>query len=556
MSAKKKNSRPPASIGKGSDTASNRAKRRQDARQAAEAALEEKRRAAAEATTERRNRRKSKTEATKAKNTELRDKIKAKGIPLPVRVEFAEEIEAESVAKSGITIQVCGSDIYLVLPAGAKHHHKVQLKGEMWTCSCKGWTNRRKIDCKHIGCVLEFRGEGAPYSSARRRPNTVIIYEKNEIAEHTRRQHAYLAWPTRCPEIFEELCKAIEEPLPKNKNGEGAPPIPLKVRAYALLTKAEFCLTYAELSSWLANDLAVHRLGWYKTTPLSVSSLHTICGDSRLLPELKKMITSTADTGRQIETTAIIDASGLPNSVAGNYLDEKYGKKRKRKGGKYLKPHWVQGRVTNLIPYFDLTLDHGVGSGDAPHLSRVLRATKAVWPCLKHLLADAAYGNDGNYKKAKSKGITLFTREKVNEDRSTWGGQAAEIADMQRNSKKQFQEIMRSRSRGETPPARVKGRQPFQRLRRRTVDGPPILPEKPAGDESLCDLPDEELDPILDMAADAVGVAQANEAYAMIVAANTREIVMLENLHDHRMSLQAHTAFHPMRIVHEDELGA
>lgn len=51
--------------------------------------------------------------------------------------------------------------------------------------------------------------------------------------------------------------------------------------------------------------------------------------------------------------------------------------------------------------------------------------------------------------------------------------------------------------------------------------------------------PDEELDRILDHACNAVGRAQANEAYAQVVAGNVREIVMLEHLHDEKVSLAA-----------------
>ena len=537
---------------------SNRTARRQKEKISADEALAEKRRIANEEMAKQRERRKLKTEATRQKTAELRALLKAKNISLPVRFEFAEVLADESGDEPDIIVQDCGNDLFIVRSKNGKRNYKVQLKHEVWTCSCKAWTNKRKIDCKHIGSVLEHKGEGAPYSTARRRPATVIIYEENELSEHTRRQHAYLAWPKRCPEIFEELCKLVTEPTnpDTNPNGEGAPPVPLRARLYVLLIKVEFRLTYAELSSKLVDDLALHRLGWLKASPLSVSSLYNICRDRRLLRELKWMVTATADTGRQIETTAIIDASGLPNSVAVNYLDEKYGKRRKRKGSQYLKPHWAQGRVTNLIASLDLTLDNGAGSGDAPHLGRVLLATKRVWPLLKNMLADAIYGNGGNYRKSESLGVRLFTREKVNEDRSKWGGQAAEIAAMQHGSKKAFREIMRSRSRGETPPARVKGRQSFQRLRRHISDGIPVFPERPPGDEALCDLPDDELDPILDVAADAVGGAQANEAYAMIVAANAREITMLEHLYNHRMSLLAKTAFHPIRIVHEDELRA
>jgi len=535
-----------------------RARHRSKAPKRAGESLEEKRRAAREEIAQRRARRKTKTEATRQRNAELRALLKAKNIDLPVRFEFAESIDDETSDDSESIVQDCGNDLYIVRSKSSKLKYKVQLKREIWTCSCKYWTNNRKIDCNHIKRVLEDRGEGAPYSTARRRDATTIIYEEGQKTEHTRRQHAYSAWPTRVPELLEELCSMVAEPAPSetNPNGEGAPPVPLSARLYILLMKVELRSTYAELSFRLASDLALHRLGWLKATPLSISTLYNICGDPRLLSELQWMITATASTGRQIETTAIIDASGLPNSLAANYGDEKYGKKRKRKGSKYLKPHWAQGRITNLISYLDLTLDHGVGSGDAPHLGRVLRATKAVWPRLKRMLADAIYGNRGNYHKSKGSGVKLFTRAKISEDRSTWGGQAAEIAEMQHNSKDEYGEIMRSRSRGETPPARVKGHQSFQRLRRRMIDEIPIFPEKPPGDEALCDLPDDELDAILDMAADAVGIAQANEAYAMIVAANAREITVLEHIHDHPMSLRARTAFYPMRIVHQNELGA
>ncbi len=172
----------------------------------------------------------------------------------------------------------------------------------------------------------------------RRRPATVILYEETELAEGTRRQRAYKAWPTRCPQLFEELCALIPEPAREHPENGGAPSIPLQARAYALLIKVQFRFTYAELSDYLAQDRTMQRLGWLPDKPLSITTLHTISGDRRLLPVFNEMINRTAYTGRRIEDTAIIDASELPNSFAGNYNEEKYGKKRKR-GRTYIKFH-------------------------------------------------------------------------------------------------------------------------------------------------------------------------------------------------------------------------
>ncbi len=50
--------------------------------------------------------------------------------------------------------------------------------------------------------------------------------------------------------------------------------------------------------------------------------------------------------------------------------------------------------------------------------------------------------------------------------------------------------------------------------------------------------------------------AQANEAYALVAAANVREVVMLEHIHGERMCLPEDTAFHPIRTVREEDLRA
>lgn len=491
---------------------------------------------------------------TKSTEAEMRELLAAQKIDFPVRIRMAEQPDTDKPAESE-EIQHIGNGVYLYRDLATSRFQKIQKLPEMWTCSCAKWKKQRKIDCQHIDKVRAWReGRSMPYATARRRPATRIFYAEGTPSESTRRKKAYESMPQRCPEIFEELCRQINEPVIASSKG-GAPPIPLACRAYAFLIKVQFRFTYAELSNYLLSDRAMQRLAWMKATPLGQSTLSAICADPRLADEFKRMIYATAHTAHRIESVGIIDASGLPNSLAANYNEDKHGKRRKRKGRTYLKPHWVSGRDTNLIAFVEFTLDYGLGSGDAPHYRRAAIETKRVWPLLKEMLGDAAYGAKGNIEASSRLGIEFITREKRHENRKDWGGKAAEIADLQHNRPKEFNEHYRFRSRGETPPARIKGHQSYQRLRRRVHDT--VLP-KDASEEDriLCELPDNELFEIIDFACSAPGRAQVNEAHAQIVAGNVREMVMMEHLHDERVSLAAGGAFTPIPIILEDDLRA
>jgi hypothetical protein len=310
----------PTTEQEGQAKTSPRAARRQAAKAASRELLESKRRAAQETEIALREQRKARAQSTREKIAELRALLRSKGIPLPIRFEFAKP--TKDATKEDDSVQDCGRGIYVVRSADTGTRYKVQLKSERWTCSCPSWTKNRGLDCKHIERVQEVLGKGRPYAGVRRRPATVIIYDEKELAEATRRERAYRDWPIRCPELFEELCAAIPEPEITKLRG-GAPSIPLRVKAYALLMKAHLGMTYAELSHHLASDRAIQRLGWLRDTPLSITTLSHLCADARLLYEYKKMIFATADTGREVETTAALDASCLVNSLAANHNEEK-----------------------------------------------------------------------------------------------------------------------------------------------------------------------------------------------------------------------------------------
>ncbi len=51
-----------------------------------------------------------------------------------------------------------------------------------------------------------------------------------------------------------------------------------------------------------------------------------------------------------------------------------------------------------------------------------------------------------------------------------------------------------------------------------------------------------------------VGQAQINEALALVIDANVREIAMREKLHDDHANLTADFAFEPIRTVNEADL--
>lgn len=481
---------------------------------------------------------------------EIRAILLSHNIPLPVRWEPAEVLDPE--APTSGTFRDEGNGVYLHLASGEKSWHKVQKKKGAWTCSCPKWKKQRKVDCQHIKRVQQETESGGPYSTARRRPPAKYIYPEGEPKEGTRRFNAYRAMPTRVPELFEELCQMIDEPVEEPRRG--APSVPLRVRAYALLIKSYFRLTYAELAARLTTDPAVQRLGWMRALPISINTLcSSIAIDPRLEDVFDRMIPDTASVGRLIEEMGALDSSGLPLIMVANYNESKHGKVRKRKGRRFLKVHWLVGVITGLIAAVDLSLESGYGSGDAPHLRGLTRRAKQVFTLMKRLLADKAYGADGNSKACVLLKVLLITRERSGEDRSTWSESAAQVAKLERERPAVFNEYYRMRGKSETTPSRVKRRNPHQRLRRRTFETQDAVAIQ-TSDEAMCDWPDEKLSAVMDAALKSVGIAQRNEAKAMAVAANVRAGVMLEHYHDDRICYPASTAFRPIRTVKESEL--
>jgi hypothetical protein len=479
--------------------------------------------------------------------TQIRAAIKELGFSYPIRFEF----ERPAIEPSDAFEVLTPTMFFARLDDGRPGHFVKRIGIRRWRCSC------RLENCAGIRLIRSAVGSDGkrPYSGARRRPATIILYALSQRKESTRRMHAYRDMPWRTMQIAADACRLILETRPGTKK-KRRPPIPLRLRAYMMIAKATLRKTYDELIDWLKTDPGAESLGM-KKAPCK-NTLCTIAKDDLILPALRELLRRVALVARLIEDMALVDSTGRPTVMADNYLDKKYGgrKPRTRKARPQIAEHLFAGMATGLVGAVDVTMDYGLGSADAPHLRHLNLVGCDAFPGVRVELGDKSYGTKGNGYACERAGIKLMTVARAHEDRSTaeWPLSMREMDAFEREFPDEFEDLFGFRSLIEGAPSRSKRRNPFYRLRRRKSDVLVPEPARSMSDETLCDLPDEDLFPILERAEKAVGAARLNEALAIHVGDGLRTLVVMEHLYDDIVNFAANHAFERIRTVRQKDL--
>lgn len=506
---------------------------------------------------------------------EARAMLRAAGITEPVRFEQSpvqnDRIKVDDIVDKGDGVFTCARRAKKTGRVVGRSVVQYDPENDKWTCSCPKWRAKRSRDCDCIHAVKTKLGVSTvPYVNARRRPPTLYIFEDGAPSESTLRKHARLAMVSRVPELIEEICA---HHIPNVEcHHSGATGIPMRVLAYAMLTKVLFNLSYEELVARLANDPAIHRLGWAKMEPPSERALlrrfgahgETKGGNARgnLADVLFPLIPVSAFPGRRIDRTLLGDSHDIPCVRVANSRDMKYAERNKtmraipyRSKKPLVRQHFGVGDISSLIYAVNVTMSQGLGAGDNAHLPSIAVLTAAIAPEIRQQAWDRAYSSHRNFRAAEEMGFDLYVREKGNENRlnGNWGKVAERLAIMDAQTPEIYDEVADMRSKGEGTPNRLKLRNPMVRCRRRKHDPDAQFPEG-VEDEKLSDQPEEVISAVLEAATLNVGYARLAEAYAIILVANLRQIVMLEHLHRDRMTFAVQRDFNPMRIVRDVEV--
>lgn len=505
---------------------------------------------------------------------EARSMLRAAGITEPVRFEQSpvenDRIKIEDIADKGDGVFTCARRARKTGRVVGRSVVQYDPENNKWSCSCPKWRAKRSRDCDCMHAVKTRLGVATvPYVNARRRPPTYYIFEDGAESESTVRKHARLEMATRIPLFIEEIC-AYHIPDAECHHS-GATGIPMRVLAYAMMTKVLFNLSLEDLVARLATDAAIYRLGWAKPQPPSDRALsrrfgahgETNGGHERgnLADVLFRLISVSAFPGRRLDRTLLGDSHDIPCVRVANSRDMKYAERSNLRTIPYrskkplVRQHFGVGDISSLIYAVNVTMSQGLGAGDNAHLPSIAVLTAAIAPEIRRQAWDRAYSSHRNFRVAEEMGFDLYVREKGNEKRlnGNWGKVAERLAIMDAQNPEEYDDVGDMRSKGEGTPNRLKWRNPMVRCRRRKRDPVVQFPEG-IEDEKLSEQPEEVISAVLEAATRNVGYARLAEAYAIIVVANLRQIVMLEHLHRDRMTFAVQRDFNPIRIVRDVEV--
>jgi hypothetical protein len=446
---------------------------------------------------------------------------------------------------------------------------KTQCKKFKWSCGCPKWKKHRTEDCQHIRRVKrKEKISNIPFSTARRRPPTVIVMPEGMPSEETCRKNAYLEMPERVPEFMLELVEtAIPEP---DHTTSGSIGVPQGVAAYGLFRKVFDDTTYAKMICNLKKEDIIWNLGWAKDKPPSESAWVRKNGQSILTPSLWEAFRRTVRKGRLMDWIALMDADDTPTVRVANSCDRKFGPPEPafRKAHEMIRRHLFVGDISRLILAAHVTLDHGLGSNEGAHYMSLLREVLSVAEYIRKSTADKAYESAAIFAEAEMHGIDHYVPAKTPEDYrqgDQWSESARRLGKLQRDKSAIFQNITRKREGVEGTIGACKSNNPHQRLHRRKTDPTTVYSERVSelmrifGDGlkvRISELPEDVLAEIFDVATTEVGIARLNEALMIMIVYNLRRLVMLEHLTGVKITFKDDEPLPPLEIYTPDEEAA
>ncbi len=489
-------------------------------------------------------------------------KIANESITAPVRLEFNRVASDDTY--DGIIQR--GPNIWLVAPKlGKKRTGNLKVEREKdgrWTCSCIGWQKNRYVDCKkHIARVRFMIGEGGaiPYDGRRRRLATKVLYPDGR-AEETRRSNARDAEPMKLPLLVAQLCDRFVPQPPRSETRSakgGANGAPLRARAFSLLMKVFWNASYEQLHHWLTEQGTMWRLGFLKKAIPKKRAFVRWFGSACLTRILKRIFGETTKPTKRFDTMVIGDSHDIPTRMVDNSRDRKFGPRPaayRNNDRPLVRQHFAVGKVSGIVYAEETTLTTGLGSGDGPHLRRLLKQTKDRTESVTVAAFDKSYTGKPNFTAAERAKIDLYVREKSGENRQgkDWPPMAQRLSKLERDTPAVYAETSRFRSKAELTPSRIKARNPYIRLRRRKGDSVPAFPALPI-DAKISDLPTEVQDAIFDAATEAVGIARLNESLAILIIANLRTLNTLEHLYDQAVTFEEDITLNPPVEMRESD---
>lgn len=249
-------------------------------------------------------------------------------------------------------------------------------------CTCPDhmeWNHK----CKHIFAVeFVLKREQNPDGS-----ETVTDAIKiTERKSYPQKWAAYNAAQTnekaKFQSLLHDLCKGIQEPLPKN----GRPPLPL--------SDIVFCAAFKVYSTFsgrrFMTDLReAHGKGYISKMP-HYNSIFRYLDATVLTPVLRALITESSLPLKSVEVDFAADSSGFSTSRFVRWFDHKYGVVRKQHS--WVKAHLMCGVKTNVVTAVEI---RDKLAQDSPLLPELLNATAANFT-MNEVSADKGYSSINN----------------------------------------------------------------------------------------------------------------------------------------------------------------
>ncbi len=482
---------------------------------------------------------------------------------------------------------------------------KVQSRADRVTGTCQSFRSNRAGACGHTAsyCLQNDLSVPGPYLLSRRLEAAQILHWSGRAAV-TRDNEARKDEQLLLREHLYRLCAPLKHRQPKQRP-TGQPRIPYRALVYTFLVQVAEALTDVDASAQMMNDpwfklLTGDRSHYKKSGGPSDETMSKLIWSYPLSEDVQRLLALTATCGKRMDSMVDIDATGFgstkletgsPNAYSGpnnkhavDDLTENRGDSSqsgseisgnlnafKRVRGKgFIKAHTIHGVESGLIYATECTLDFGPGTADTRHFQPLLRKVLDINPRVRAVLADKGYWKAEHFAFTQQVGILLMVMRKKNVsiDNAPVGRESiAFLEHLRLNHPAVYRTFYRYLQAIESVfsgqkrvtghirrRVRKKERERIERLQA-TLSANAELdwaalskanPEikKPRNWENAFSFAATLI------AQEIVGRAQINEAHAMAIAYNLREIIKWELQTGEKMDMWAGSSFTPLRRVH------
>lgn len=469
----------------------------------------------------------------------------------------------------------------------------VQRKAKKVTGTCRSFEKNRAGACGHSAyyCKKNDLPIPGPYLLADRLEPYQIIHSVGKTAVTLDNIARERMLPSVRQKIY-ELCRMIRDPRPSTAVRCGQPRIPYRAIVYAFLVQVAEGLTDHNMAAHLSDDawyseLTGNRSSYKKKGALSDETLSKVIWSYPLYAMMPQLLANTAEAGRLMDRLVGLDASGFGTTRLANWFVKQYAsgpnkgkndegassqapgesapsssRARMRDSRGFIKVHTIEGMESGLIYALNCTLDFGAATADTMHFQSLVKKALDVNPQIRLTVADKGYWNQYHFGFMQGLDVLLMVmiKDGVKPENADVGREMiAYLEHLRLNHPGVYRTFYRYRQSIESAFSAQKRVTRHVRRRVRKKEQTRVNRAYPPegkdidwssfGAQKPSNYDDVRMFASAIIAQELVGRAQVNEAHAMAIAANLRQIVRWEMQYGLTMNLAAKTAFKRMRRI-------